>query len=189
MTTTVLQADISDHYITHVELEHKKHEKSKPKITKRFLKKDDNKKVRLLLKSETWECMIPMNTEQAANYFSDVIIKTLDIVCKTETKELAMKPSKQWNTQGTLVSLKRANELYKRAMKVKDESQRIEYLQYKTILDKVIKEAKNMHYKTTLKEAGKDSRKLWGNINEIVDRKQCRHKMPDKFIKNGTTIT
>ena len=46
-----------------------------------------------------------------------------------------------------------------------------------------------MHYKTTLKEAGKDSRKLWGTINEIVDRKQCRHKMPDKFVKNENTIS
>ena len=46
-----------------------------------------------------------------------------------------------------------------------------------------------MHYKTTLNEAGKDSRKLWGTNNEIVDRKQCRHNMPDKFVKNGTTIT
>ena len=82
VTTTVLPADISDHNITHVELEHKKHETSKSKITKRFLKKDDYEKVRLLLKSEIWECMIPMNTEQAANYLSDVIIKTLDIVCK-----------------------------------------------------------------------------------------------------------
>ena len=129
MTTTVLQADISDHYITHVELEHKKHEKSKSKIAKRFLKKDDYENVRLLLKSKTWECMIPMNTEQAANYLSDVIIKTLDIVCKTETKELATKPINQWNTQGTVASLKRANELYKRARKGNDESLRIEYLQ------------------------------------------------------------
>ena len=184
VTTTVLQADISAHYITHVELEHKKHEKSKSKITKRFLKKDDYEKVRLLLKSETRECMIPMTTEQA-----DVIIKTLDIVCKRETKELVTKPINQWNTQGTLISLKRANELYKRARKGSDESQRIEYLQYKTILDKVIREAKNMHYKTTLKEAGKDSKKLWGTINEIVDRKQCIHKMPDKFVKNGNTIS
>ena len=53
VTKTVLRADISDHYITHVELEHKKHEKSKSKITKRFLKKDDYEEVRLLLKSET----------------------------------------------------------------------------------------------------------------------------------------
>ena len=66
--------------------------------------------------------MIPMITEQAANYLSDVIIKTLDIVCKTETKELATKPINQWNTQGTLVSLKRADELYKRSWKGNDES-------------------------------------------------------------------
>ena len=66
--------------------------------------------------------MIPMDTEQAANYLSDVITKTLDLVCKTEIKELASKPFNQWNTQGTLVSLKRANELYKRAKKGSDES-------------------------------------------------------------------
>jgi len=40
----------------------------------------------------------------------------------------------------------------------------------------------------TIKEAKEDTRKLWSILNEVVDRKQCRHKMPNKFIIDGKSI-
>lgn len=33
-----------------------------------------------------------------------------------------------------------------------------------------------------------DSRMLWSIINEVIDRKQCRHKIPTTFIHNGKAI-
>ena len=33
-----------------------------------------------------------------------------------------------------------------------------------------------------------DGRQIWSIINEVVDRKQCRHKMSDTFCHNGKPI-
>ena len=36
--------------------------------------------------------------------------------------------------------------------------------------------------------AGADTKKLWSIIYEIIDRKQCKHKLPNKFNINGEEI-
>ena len=45
-----------------------------------------------------------------------------------------------------------------------------------------------MYYNDTLTAAGSDSRKLWGVINEVIDRKQTKHKIPHSFKLNDTTV-
>ena len=52
----------------------------------------------------------------------------------------------------------------------------------------VIRTAKNGYNETIIKEAGADTRKLWSILNEVIDRKQCRHKMPNIFIIDGVHI-
>ena len=61
----------------------------------------------------------------------------------------------------------------------------IEYKIYKKILKKVIRYAKNSYYENMLKNAGCDTRKIWGILNEVLDRKQCRVKIPSTFTING----
>ena len=45
-----------------------------------------------------------------------------------------------------------------------------------------------MYYNDTLTAAGSDSRKLWGVINEVIDRKQTKHKIPHSFTINDKTV-
>ena len=40
-----------------------------------------------------------------------------------------------------------------------------------------------------LKNAGCDTRKIWGILNEVLDRKQCRVKIPTTFKINGEEIS
>ena len=47
---------------------------------------------------------------------------------------------------------------------------------------------KSDYYDLIIEEAGTDTRKLWGIINELIDRKQCRHKMPNRFIIDGKSV-
>ena len=51
-----------------------------------------------------------------------------------------------------------------------------------------MRKLKNDHYETSIKRAGPDTRKLWSIINEIINRKQCKHKLPNRFIINGEMI-
>ena len=34
-------------------------------------------------------------------------------------------------------------------------------------------------------DAENDSRKLWGILNEVVDRKQLKHRIPGRFTNAG----
>ena len=38
-------------------------------------------------------------------------------------------------------------------------------------------------------EADNDSHKLWGILNEVIDRKQLKHRIPERFSNAGKTIT
>ena len=49
----------------------------------------------------------------------------------------------------------------------------------------VIRLAKSDYYDDIIEDAGTDTRRLWGILNEVIDRKQCRHKMPNRFIIDG----
>ena len=44
------------------------------------------------------------------------------------------------------------------------------------------------YYDIILEEAENDSRKIWRIVNELIDRKQCKQKMPNRFIIDGESI-
>ena len=56
------------------------------------------------------------------------------------------------------------------------------------MLESVIRQAKNMYYNDTITAAGSDSRKLWGVINEVIDRKQTKNKIPHSFTINDKIV-
>ena len=62
------------------------------------------------------------------------------------------------------------------------------YTTYKKKLDSLIRILKSDYYDLILEEAGSDTRKIWGVLNELIDRKQCRHKMPNRFIIDGESV-
>ena len=56
-------------------------------------------------------------------------------------------------------------------------------------LQRVIRKAKNGYYNSKFTEAGTGTRKIWRILNEVIDRKQCRKKIPKNFevCKNKLT--
>ena len=46
-----------------------------------------------------------------------------------------------------------------------------------------------MDRENEINKAGTDSHKLWLILNEVVDRKQLKHKIPANFHVNGATLT
>ena len=65
----------------------------------------------------------------------------------------------------------------------------LRYQNYKAILSRVIRLAKAMETENKLTDADNDCRKLWGILNEVVDRKQLKHKIPSRFTINGVSIS
>ena len=61
-------------------------------------------------------------------------------------------------------------------------------MKFKKLLEKLTCICKNDYYKEQISNAGPDTRRLWSIINELIDRKQSKHKMPNKFVIDGTTV-
>ena len=64
-----------------------------------------------------------------------------------------------------------------------------EYKKYKKILDNVCRESIRRFYNNRLQQAGTNGREIWSIINEVSDRKCCKHKMPGTFKDCGKVIT
>ena len=188
LVTDVISSDISDHYLTLTSYPKDNPRKDKTSITKRWLTLDHYPMVKTLLANENWDCMEAMTLDNATAYLSGRIREALDIVAPVETRKMGKKPFNQWTTAGLQVSLKQSNVLYKEYRKSPTPSNRQKYKDYKRKLEELIRIAKSDYYDIILEEAGGDTRRLWGVLNELIDRKQCRHNMPNRFIIDGKSV-
>ena len=163
-------------------------ERNKIKITKRWFTQESYEQIATYLGGMDWAEMDAMNCEDAAIHLNKVITEAMDIIAPVETKLVKPNVENQWTTQGIKTSLKTAAFLYKTSKRSKSLADRQKYKDYNNILTKVIRLSKNGHYENRLTGADNDTRKIWGILNEIVDRKQCKHKIPNRFFVNGKSV-
>ena len=182
----VIIEDLSDHNLILTTYLNWQQAAKKIKITKRWLDDSSYKNLKILLGAEKWVNFDKLDLEQSTNHLIDRITEALDIVAPIETKEVGLRKLNPWLTEGIRTSLKNGQKLYRKSKCSPDIKN--EYKKYKKILDRVIRDSKNGYYNTIIKEAGADTRKLWSVLNEVIDRKQCRHKMPNRFIIDGASI-
>ena len=188
LITDVISSDIADHYLTLTSYPKTRSKQEKVQITKRWLTFESYAQAKQLLAIENWNCMEDMNLNDSANYLTGKIKEALDIVAPVETKTIGKKPINLWVTGGIKVSMKTCNDLYKRYRKSPSDENRKKYKIYKKKLETLTRILKSDYYDLIIEEAGTDTRKLWGIINELIDRKQCRHKMPNRFIIDGKSV-
>ena len=183
--TNVVMCGISDHEMTLTEIDTQVKPK-KETVTKRWFTSHHYSQLAEYLQQSQWNHLHGMNAEQMAITLEAEIIKGLDKIVPIETKKVSIKKINQWFTPGIKVSVNEAHKLYKLG---KRRRVMVEYKVYKKVLKKVIRLAKNMFYNNKLKEAGPDTRRIWSILNEVIDRKQCRKKIPGSFKMGGKTVT
>ena len=188
--TYLLESDISDHDILLASFEKETIKRKKTTITKRWFQPESYEYIKLFLREEKWDALSQMGPEEGTNYLILKINEILDIFAPVESKDMLTKPINQWKTAGIDISLKHCSKLYRAAKGKPNTNQAmIEYKYYRRVLDGVLKKAKDLYYKEKICLAGNDGRKLWGVVNEVVDRKQCKHTMPNVFEVDGSRIT
>ena len=183
--TDVIASELSDHEMTFTTFQNKV-KKNKMTVTKRWLKEDHYEEIAQKI-GEYYKPFVNESADEAAEILSKVIIKALDEVAPILTKSVTTKKINQWSTTGIVISARKASIMYRKVKRTGNGE--IEYKKYKKILKKVIRYAKNSYYENMLKNAGCDTRKIWGILNEVLDRKQCRVKIPSTFKINGEEIS
>ena len=189
LETNVIQTDILDHYPTITHFHDTCAPNSGTTITKRWFVEATYEAIQILLQecNNDWDKMETMGLVEATEYLSSKITEILDIIAPVETKKMSKKPINKWITQGIKISLKNVNQQYKALQSGRLPKK--EYVKYKKILGNVIRASKQLYYKSAIETATTNSRKLWSIVNEVIDRKQCRHKIPMTFNINGVNIS
>ena len=140
------------------------------------------------------------NTNYDAHQFSQFYLGSIDRIvdlhaplrkCSTKQRNLEAKP---WITKGIQKSLSRKDKLYKKMMKEKDLTLKIQFEKdYKQLKQKIFnltRSSKRLHYKNFFQENANNIRKLWAGVNEII---HCRSKKkePINLIidSNGNAVT
>ena len=112
----------------------------------------------------------------------------MDIIAPIETKIVKNKKENQWLTAGIRISLATSRLLYKCYRKSKSVIDKMAYKKYNCVLKKVNRAARDKYYGYRLKGADNDTRKVWSILNEVVDRKKCKHRIPNRFIINNCSV-
>ena len=188
LRTDIIDSSLSDHFLTLTRYPRFKKKREKTKVTKRWLKSEHYGTIRDLLGAQSWDSIPKDDVDIAANFLTTKIQEAMDIVAPVQTKTLNRKPINQWATAGLKISIKTENKLYRNYRKNPSSELKCKHIKFKKLLEKLTRICKNDYYKEQISNAGPDTRRLWSIINELIDRKQSKHKMPNKFIIDGTTV-
>lgn len=156
-----------------------------------FYQVTNHNKVSRLLERERWDGVLQhWNSDVCTSNFINKI-KTI-ISSSTTDRVISSKKRliKPWMTSGLLVSI-RTRDYLKKKYTLNGNSQYLlnKYKIYRTMLSKLIKNAKYLHYKGLAQKNAKDPKKLWGVIREATGDAGCKTEIKNICNNNNIIIT
>ena len=122
-----------------------------------------------------------IDVQQYASLIADtyqyILDKYMPLIRLTKKEQSFHK--KPWISSALKVSIKRKNELYSNSKSKNDLELNLKYSQYRNILTKLLRKAKDNHYIQKFLIYGHDKAKTWRLVNEITNRKRkCNQNIP-----------
>ena len=96
--------------------------------------------------------------------------------------------NKPWITKGLLKSIKTKCNLYKKSLKYPSPLNITKYKKYKNKLIHLLKTSKRNFYDTKFDNAKSNLKETWKILNEIINKRKTRSKMPSSFVHNDQQI-
>lgn len=207
---TIIQSNITDHYITMLEIKLQNKEKQTDQPTQ-VRKTTDLPQLKLLMSNVNWDRLYKENN---VNSITNIIIKTLkdNINIATTTKIINNKTKKlkPWITKGLITSIRKRDKMaeqLKLRRNQNNETLRDKYKAFRNKIVRLIRLAKTHYYKTKINEVGNNMKDMWklihastndtkqrGRINairgedgSIIDSSEEK-KMANTFNKHFVTI-
>lgn len=128
------------------------------------------------------------DVDQKATLITKVL--NLYIEKNTHSRQIQRKniKRKQWITKGIINSIEKRNKLYKEFNKDRtDNAKKLEYLNYRAIVDKTIKAAKLNFYEKQITENKNSSKHLWTLIKGCGN-KQNKELIEEIISEDGTAV-
>ena len=90
-----------------------------------------------------------------------------------------------WFTNGLKISNQRKFELASLKARKPTLENKVNYKNFLSIYNKLIRKAKILHYKDIFEKSKNNMKKSWNTIFELIGSKKNKQELPDYFIKNG----
>ena len=96
---------------------------------------------------------------------------------------------KPWLTKAIMKSLTIKNKLYKKTVKTPSSDNIQEYKRYRNKLSHIIRISKKRYYKEKFAEMHNNLKKTWELINEVINKRNSKKSLPNKFYQGNEEIT
>jgi hypothetical protein len=145
------------------------------------------------LKFEMWETVYrEENASNAFELFYKILYKYVEDASSQSSKKTARKNKhlKEWMTSDLLEKIDLKNKCSKKVKKNPNDTEERE--KYKRLCKEIaieIKICKNIYYDDEFTKIQGNSRKEWGLVNKILNRKNKKDASVNKILDNGKTIS
>jgi len=189
----ILRCDITDHYATILTLSNINNNESY-NHNKLFSNKIDINHLNLLIQTEDWYALLNCdNVDNMVEVFNTKInefIKYSSISKYKIYKSNKTRKLKEWITTGIVISIRNREKL---SAKIRSRPFDIKlkqyYKLYRNILNKIVRQSKQIFYQNKLKHARSDSKLVWNIINEVIGKpNQIKNNINMIRNKSGITI-
>ena len=182
---------ISDHLPNFMIIENLsalKKEKSKVRIRdmKNFNENNFINELKNLKLEEVLKTIPDLNMKY--EYFHDKILYLINknAPMRDATKKENKRNHKPWITSGILKSIKQKNKLLKKFLKTKDNFYYCRYKFYRDKINHLIRSEKRKYYDKFFKDNLDNSKKIWQQVNKIINRKKNKDEIIG--IRKGNVI-
>lgn len=135
-----------------------------------------------------WQAMYLLdNPNESYEYFIRVFTNLYNQCFPCVKKINKKKIKKPWITFGLLNSINRKHNLYSKYVKTPNDANKKKYVDYKNILIRTLRLAKQKFYDNLFQSVKGDIRKTWTHINELLGRGK-KHSIPTEMFHEGSSL-
>lgn len=190
-------SDISDHYINFIGIEMSEVTDPQPEyVTYRLMNSEAIQRFNDALKSTSWEDVVSADdVNGACDLFINKYITQMNTYLPLKTVKFNRKyhKIKPWISKGIMISMKKRQKLHSKCLKCRNQQRRISlegiYKEYRNLLNKIIRKAKQLYYSQVFNACLHDMKGTWRQINTILSKTKNKQNVSTHFTENGTQIT
>ena len=192
MTSGILDFEISDHFpIFHTIKTNAKKDKKKFSQSRVFNEENINNYINLI-GIENWEPVFEQNCPQVAfNIFLYKLANAFNVCFPKRKRRINKKIDKiePFMTKALLKSRLRKLNLLALKNRIPSEENIVNYNKYRDLYNRLIKEAKKLHFNSALYENRNDMKKTWDVLREAISKQKKTSENITELSFDGETVT
>lgn len=189
--SAIIKSEMTDHFFTVAQFQSCFNKNSRQTSTTNINSRLDMNAAFQLLSGWDWSEILNINdVDISCSIFIEQLQKILSLSNKTvrfSSNNCRIKP---WMTAGLVRSIRTRDKLGRRLKKQPfNNVLKTRYKNYRNILSKTIRSAKEIYYRNKINQSKNNKRLLWNNIAEVMGIKKNKDKFPfEQFLRGKDDI-